>query len=72
MKILLALGIVMFASAAAAHAAPSDYSDYSDYSDFIVVSVVPRSPKVQPIVMSVPVKEEKPAPLEVRTAGAGR
>lgn len=52
MKILLALGFVMSVSTASgAYAAPLDYSD------FIVISVVPRSPNVQPIVMSVPAKE---------------
>lgn len=69
MKILMALGIVVLASATggAADAAPSDYSD------FIVVSVVPRSPKVQPIVMSIPVKEDrKPAPLQVGTLVSNR
>ena len=53
MKVFWALGIFVLASSAcvAAEAAPSDYSD------IFVVSVVPRSPNVQPIVMSIPAKE---------------
>jgi hypothetical protein len=50
MKVFWALGILVLASGACA-AAPSDYSD------IIVVSVVPRSPSVQPFVMSIPAKE---------------
>ena len=54
MKVFWALGILVLASGAsvAAEAAPSDYSD------IFVVSVVPRSPSVQPIVMSIPAKEQ--------------
>ncbi len=53
MKVFWALGILVLASDpyVAAEAAPSDYSD------IFVVSVVPRSPSVQPIVMSIPAKE---------------
>ncbi len=53
MKVFWALGILVLASGTcvAAEAAPSDYSD------IFVVSVVPRSPNVQPVVMSVPAKE---------------
>ena len=53
MKFLPALGIVMLASAAyqtAEAATPS-------YSDFDVISVVPRSPSVKPLVMPIPAKE---------------
>ena len=55
MKVLLALGIMVLASAAcgAADAAPSAYSD------FIVVSVVPRSPNVKPFVMSISTRERR-------------
>jgi hypothetical protein len=54
MKVFWAVGILVLASSAcvAAEAAPSDYSD------IFVVSVVPRSPSVQPIVMSIPPKEQ--------------
>jgi hypothetical protein len=54
MKVFWALGILVLASSAcaAAEIAPSDYSD------IIVVSVVPRSPSVQPFVMSIPAKEQ--------------
>ena len=54
MKVFWALGILVLASGAcaAAEATPSDYSD------IYVVSVVPRSPSVQPVVMSIPAKEQ--------------
>lgn len=54
MKVFWALGILVLASGAcgAAAAAPSDYSD------IVVVSVVPRSPSVEPIIMSIPAKEQ--------------
>ena len=54
MRVFWALGILMLASGpcAAAEATPSDYSD------IIVVSVVPRSPNVQPFVLSIPAKEQ--------------
>ena len=58
MKVLLALAIMVLATAAcgAADAAPSAYSDFD------VVSVVPRSPNVKPIVMSISTRERrKPA-----------
>ncbi|OAI43343.1 hypothetical protein AYO42_01740 [Rhizomicrobium sp. SCGC AG-212-E05] len=53
MKVFWALGILVLASGTcgAAAAAPSDYSD------IVVVSVVPRSPSVEPIIMSVPAKD---------------
>jgi hypothetical protein len=53
MKVFWALGILVLASGVcgAAAAAPPDYSD------IVVVSVVPRSPSVQPLVMTVPAKE---------------
>lgn len=52
MKLLWALGIVMLGSAAtgAAIAAPSTTDD------FVVISVLPRSPAINPIVMSVPAR----------------
>lgn len=61
MKVFWALGILVFASGACAAAEAAS----SDYSDIIIVSVVPRSPNVQPIVMSIPAKErpEKAASL---------
>ena len=53
MKVFWALGIVAFASGAccAAEATPSDYSGFE------VISVVPRSPSVKPLVMPIPAKE---------------
>lgn len=53
MKVFWALGILILASGTCVAAEPAS----SDYSDIIVVSVVPRSPSVQPIVMSIPAKE---------------
>ena len=50
MKVFWALGIMAFTSGACG-AAPSDYSD------IVVVSVVPRSPSVKPLVMPIPAKE---------------
>ena len=54
MKAFWALAIMALASGScgAAEAAPSDYSDFE------VISVVPRSPSVQPFVMSIPAKEQ--------------
>ena len=70
MKVFWALGIFALASGAcvAAEAAPSDYSD------IFVVSVVPRSPSVQPFVMSIPAKEQpkQAASLKLGTVGAKR
>ena len=65
MKVFWALGILVLASSAcgAAETAPSDYSD------IIVVSVVPRSPSVQPFVMSIPAKE-RPKQAASLTPGA--
>jgi hypothetical protein len=58
MKVLLALGIMALASAAcgAADAAPSAYSDFD------VVSVVPRSPDIRPLVMSISTRERRNTP----------
>ena len=53
MKVFWALGILVLASGACGAAEAAPY----DYSDIVVVSVVPRSPSVQPLVMSIPVKE---------------
>jgi hypothetical protein len=53
MKVFWALGILAMSSGTCVAAEPAP----SDYSDIIVVSVVPRSPSVQPIVMSIPAKE---------------
>jgi len=50
MKVFWALAIMAFASGACS-AAPSDYSDFE------VISVVPRSPSVKPLVMPIPAKE---------------
>lgn len=57
MKVFWALGILVLASGTCVAAEPAS----SDYSDIFVVSVVPRSPSVQPIVMSVPAKERPQA-----------
>jgi hypothetical protein len=64
MKVFWALGIMAFASGAcgAAEAAPSDYSD------IIVVSVVPRSPTVKPLLMPIPAKEPN---KQLASKGAG-
>jgi hypothetical protein len=55
MTVLLQLGIMVLASAAcgAAHATPSAYSNFD------VVSVVPRSPNVKPLVMSISTRERR-------------
>jgi hypothetical protein len=55
MNVLLALGIMVLASAAggAADATPSAYSNFD------VVSVVPRSPNVKPLVMSISTRERR-------------
>lgn len=55
MRVFWALGIMALTAAAGggAHAAPSSYSDY------IVISVVPRSPNVQPFVMAIPARERQ-------------
>lgn len=54
MKVFWALGILIAAVGPCAAAESAS----SDYSDIFVISVVPRSPNVQPIVMSVPAKEQ--------------
>ena len=54
MKVFWALGILVLASGACGAAEPTP----SDYPDIVVVSVVPRSPSVQPFVMSIPAKEQ--------------
>lgn len=58
MRVFWALGIMVLTAATggAANAAPFHYSDYSDY---IVISVTPRSPTVQPLVMAVPARERQ-------------
>ena len=58
MRVFWALGIMVLTAATggAASAAPFHYSDYSDY---IVISVTPRSPNVQPLVMAVPARERQ-------------
>jgi hypothetical protein len=58
MNVLSALGIMALVSAAcgAADAAPSAYSDFD------VVSVVPRSPNVRPLVMSISTRERRNTP----------
>jgi len=67
MKVFWALGILVMASGACA-AAPSDYSDFE------VISVVPRSPSVKPLVMAIPVKEpnKQLASKGARPSEAGR
>jgi hypothetical protein len=68
MRVFWALGIMAFALGAcgAAEAAPSDYFD--------IVSVVPRSPSVKPLVMAIPAKEpsKQLASKDVRPHEAGR
>jgi hypothetical protein len=58
MKVLLALAILVPASAAggAADASPSAYSDFE------VVSVVPRNPNLKPFVMSILAREQRNTP----------
>lgn len=58
MRVFWALGIMVLTAAASgtADAAPSFYSDYSDY---IVISVVPRSPNIQPLVMATPARDRQ-------------
>lgn len=70
MKVFWALGILVLASGTSIAAEPAA----SDYSDIFVVSVVPRSPNVQPIVMSVPAKERpsQAALLKPEAANAKR
>ncbi len=65
MKVFWALGILVLASGAcgAAESAPSDYSD------IVVVSVVPRSPSVQPVVMSIPAKERPKQASSLKLGG---
>jgi hypothetical protein len=53
MKVFWAVGILVLASGVGGAAAATP----PDYSDIVVVSVVPRSPSVQPFVMTVPAKE---------------
>ena len=55
MKVLLALGIMVLASAAGGAAAAPP----ADYSNFDVVSVVPRSPNVKPLVMSISTSQRR-------------
>jgi len=54
MKVFWAVGFLVLASGTCVAAEPA----VSDYSDIFVVSVTPRSPNVQPIVMSAPAKEQ--------------
>ena len=70
MKVFWALGIMAFASGAwgAANAATPPYSDFE------VISVVPRSPSVKPLVMPIPAKEANKylASKGARPSEAGR
>lgn len=52
MKSLIALGILL---AVAAHQ-PAEAATLT-YSDFDLISVVPRSPSVKPLVMPIPAKD---------------
>lgn len=54
MKVFCAVGFLALASSICGAVAATP----SDYSDVIVVSVVPRSPSVQPFVMGIPAKEQ--------------
>ena len=58
MKVLLVLGITMLASGACGAADAAQSAN----SDFYVVSVVPRSPNVKPLVMSISVKDRRNTP----------
>ena len=53
MRVFWALGFLVLTSGACNAAE----SALPDYSDIIVVSVVPRSQSVQPIVMSIPASQ---------------
>lgn len=70
MKVFWALGIMAFASGACGAAEPAT----SPYSDFEVISVVPRSPSVKPLVMPIPAKEpnKQLASKDARPSEAGR
>ena len=54
MRVFWALGILVMASGTCVAAEPAA----SDYADVFVISVLPRSPSVQPFVMSIPAKEQ--------------
>jgi hypothetical protein len=58
MKVVLALGIMVLASATggAADTTPSTSADFD------VVSVVPRSPNLKPFVMSISTREQRNTP----------
>ena len=70
MKLLLASGTLILALAAplAANAATSPYADFD------IISVVPRSPSVKPLVMPIPAKEpnRQLASKGARPSEAGR
>lgn len=70
MKFLFASGIVVLALAAQQTADAATLS----YSDFDLISVVPRSPSVKPLVMAIPAKQpnKQLASKDVRPSEAGR
>jgi len=53
MKVFWALGILVVASAACGAADAATLS----YADFDLISVVPRSPSVKPVLMPIPARE---------------
>lgn len=66
MKVFWALVILVFASGACAAAEAAS----SDYADIIIVSVAPRNPKIQPIVMSVPAKESPKQAVSLKVSAS--
>jgi hypothetical protein len=70
MRVFWALGILVMASCACGPAGAAQL----DYSDFDLISVVPRSPSVKPLVMAIPAKEpnKQLASKVVRLSEAGR
>jgi len=53
MKVFWAVGVFVLASGACGAAEAATLS----YADFDLISVVPRSPAVKPLVMPIPAKE---------------
>jgi hypothetical protein len=70
MKFWFVLGALISAFAATETASAAPLS----YADFDLISVVPRSPSVKPLVMAIPAKEpaKQLASKGVRPSEAGR
>jgi hypothetical protein len=66
MRVFWALGILVLSSGACAAAETATF----DYSDIMVISVVPRSPSVQPFVMSIPAKEQPKQTASLKPAAS--